>query len=282
MPQPTLDRGLMGYPSGPSGTGRPNGGDTDRAPLRDDYRTPLLPGNYPPLGYSPGGAPRYTPADLTAPAQQAGTAQAGATQAESGGAYAGTATAQRPSDASPGDAPDRPYRDQPTPRRFLGVEPGVGVTVGAFLVVGVLVVALLVTAVRVLSPDDDYSDRIGSAPLTDDYEPTIPTAPQFSVPRNPGGTGVPRGVPTGQEVTYRVTLEGSGTILYVDDVGVRTEFSPPPTWTLEFTAGANPLRLLVVVGEGSSAHCAILVGGSEVASDDVAPQSTQRTATCVA
>ncbi|MGV9673390.1 MULTISPECIES: hypothetical protein [unclassified Gordonia (in: high G+C Gram-positive bacteria)] len=284
----------MGSPGGPRADGdaavpegpRPNG-------PRDDYRTPLLPGNYPPLGYSANGMPRYTPADLhptaadgrrsgiggvglaTAPPAALSTTAATGTPAAGYGGRAAVgapdATSSRPAGGTPG-----------RPRRFLGMEPGVGITVGAVVVVGVVLIGLVIVGIGSLRQPTP-TVTLPPATITDDQTiPTLPTEPSLpgtaepSVPRG-GGT-----VPVGAAVTYTVTIDGSGTILYVDDVGVRTEFAPPPTWTVSFEAGRNPLRLLVVAGRGSSAQCSITVDGEQVVTDSVDAQSTRRTASCLA
>ncbi|WLP92686.1 hypothetical protein [Gordonia sp. NB41Y] len=281
---------------GPAAGGSEGGGSGGTKGPRDDYRVPLLPGGYPPLGYSPTGAPRFTPADLGTgiPGSASGPTASGLMTPGSIGpgspaasATGSPTTLSGPAPGSPGGPAGPPGGDGPTPppRRLFGIEPGVGTTVGVFVVVGALVVGLLLVAVNSLR-DRPEEITLPPATITDEYTlPTLtpnrtptPSRPRTTRPTVPGG-GVG---PVGESVTYTVTIEGSGTILYVDDTGVHTEFSPPPTWTLTFTADTNPLRLVVVVGQGSSAQCSINVGQEQVVTDTVAADSTRRTASCIA
>lgn len=267
----------MGSPNGdgPVGDGARFGGSTRADAVGDTYRAPLLPGDYPPLGYSPAGVPRYHPADLGSPSPGPASPQTPST-----GAPTPTLAEDRPAGPT-GLTPPRSVGSPSAGRRFLGLEPGVGVTVGAAAVIGVLLIGLVFWGVGSLLREPTPTVVLPPATITD--EPTLPTLP--TDPSQPGRPtpSVPGGsVPIGAQVTYRVTIDGTGTILYVDNVGVRTEFAPPPTWTVNFTAGRNPLRLVVVAGGGSSAECAITVDGREVISDRVEAASTRRTASCIA
>lgn len=256
-----IGSGDMGQPTGQ----RPDGAD--------DYRTPLLPGNYPPLGYSDRGLPRYTAADLAAggtpqTAPRHDVAPVPLSDGPDGGEMGAAGT-----DAEP---PHHPRRS--------GEERGVGATVVIFAVVGLVIVGLVVFGVRSLHQQQNPTITLPTADPTDTYSlPVLPTRP--GVPSQPGGDqpgGGSGGATPGAQVTYTVTINGVGTILYVDDVGVRTDFTPPPNWTVTFAASRNPLRLLVVAGDGSSAHCTITVAGRPVADDSVEASSTRRTATCIA
>lgn len=254
----------MGQPTGQ----RPAGEGVQPGPGSDDYRTPLLPGDYPPLGYSADGLPRYRPADLTA--RRVASPPVGHSPTTGGieGPWAG------PPEQAGGTLAQRP------PTRGSSVERGVGVTVLAFVLVGIVIVGLVFFGMRSLR---EQTPTVSLPPVQNTETFTIPT-----VPADPSAPGTeqqrPRGgsTPQGAEVTYTVNIDGVGTILYVDDVGVRTEFSPPPAWTVTFTASRNPLRLLVVAGDGSSARCTITVGGRVVATDNVDATSSRRTASCLA
>ncbi|MGC4935214.1 hypothetical protein ACLQ3C_16205 [Gordonia sp. DT30] len=267
----------MGQPTGH----RPDAGG---GPPGDDYRTPLLPGDYPPLGYSEGGLPRYAPADLTATTRRAGPGSAvtGPLPGQPGFGQPGPGqpgpgqVGAGPGSGGPGDGPPAGRR-----RRRRGVEPGPGATIGAFTIVGLVIVGLIIFGVRSFR-EETPTVTLPTAQPTDTYSipvlPTQPSLPGTGPQQPPGGSTAPPGA----QVTYTVDIDGTGTILYVDDVGVRTDFAPRPNWTVTFTAGRNPLRLLVVAGDGSAAKCTITVAGRPVADDSVDATSTRRTATCIA
>ncbi|RPA64884.1 hypothetical protein EF294_07300 [Gordonia oryzae] len=253
--------------------GQPTGQRPDGA---DDYRTPLLPGNYPPLGYSDRGLPRYTAADLAAGGrpQTASRHHVGPVTLSDGldGDEMGTAG----TDAEP---PHHPRRS--------GEERGVGATVVISAVVGLMIVGLAVVGVRSLHHQQNPTITLPSAEPTAIYSlPVLPTRPGLPTPpggdQPGGGSGDGSGTTPGAQVTYTVTINGVGTILYIDDVGVRTDFTPSSNWTVTFAASRNPLRLVVVAGDGSSVHCTITVAGRPVADDSVEISSTRRTATCIA
>ncbi|WP_244332463.1 hypothetical protein [Gordonia polyisoprenivorans] len=252
--------------------GQPTGQRPDGA---DDYRIPLLPGNYPPLGYSDRGLPRYTAADLAARGAPQPGPRHDVAQVPSSDGRGGVGMSAANTDAEPPHSPQRPRRS--------GEEREVGATVVIFAVVGLVIVGLVVFGVRSLHQQQNPTITLPTADPTDTYSlPVLPTRP--GLPSQPGGDqpGGGSGTTPGAQVTYTVTINGVGTILYVDDVGVRTDFTPPANWTVTFAASRNPLRLLVVAGDGSSAHCTITVAGRPVADDSVEASSTRRTATCIA
>ena len=134
-------------------------------------------------------------------------------------------------------------------------------------------------------PDQDSTTAADLPTFTTETFTRIPTTgprltpsrPDRSTPRSPAGID-----PAGKQITYQVTIEGTATILYVDAAGLRTEFAPPATWKYTFTGSYNPLRLIVVVGSGSTATCTITVDGRAVVNDEVGPTSAKRSASCIA
>ncbi|MFT4125562.1 MAG: hypothetical protein QM662_04960 [Gordonia sp. (in: high G+C Gram-positive bacteria)] len=237
----------------------------------DDYRTPLLPGGYPPLGYSATGIPRFRPGDLTAPS--------------AGAVPGGEVPAGGPSAGDPGSvAVTPPPRSAAGGRRILGLGLSTGITVGAIAVVVVVVLGVVMFGTGLLRRDRQTIELPQATP-TAELPPEITGLPTSGrVPHTSGAPRVPGGgalVEPGTEVTYTVTIDGTGTILYVDDEGIRTEVSPGQRWTLTFSAGVNPVRLLVIVGRQSSATCAISVAGRTIVADRVTADSRRRTAACV-
>ena len=249
-------------------------GQQEAGPRPEDlYSAPLMPGLYPPLGFAPDGTPRFVPGQQpsrTAAGPQA-AAPAGVTP-QSGGVGA-----PPPGPTEPGPSIfDDERRPPKSPGKF-----GTGVV---FVLVAAVVLGLVFYGFSLIRQSDAQSqDAPATLTLVDPTTPDVP--PQQQQPDNPmvppGATPAPRDSDTaGRSVTYDATIEGSGTILYVDDVGLRSEFTPPPTWHLEFTAGSAPLRLLVLAGLNSSASCEIKVDGQSVSIDRVNAGSSRRTATC--
>ncbi|UEA60633.1 hypothetical protein LK459_07295 [Gordonia otitidis] len=255
-------------------------GQQEAGPRPEDlYRAPLMPGLYPPLGFAPDGTPLFRPDQRQPSTTQTSRAEwPQSTNDPAGMPYPGDGTAPPvPPDAPFDDAaPDEQRRQPQSPGRF-----GVGLV---FALVAAVVVGLVFYGFSLIRQSSAQSqDAPTTLTIVDPTTPDIPNGQQQ--PGNPmpppGATGAPRDSDTtGRAVTYDATIEGSGTILYVDDVGLRSEFTPPPTWHLEFTAGSAPLRLLVLAGVNSSASCEIRVDGQTVSTDRVGPESTRRTATC--
>ncbi|TSD94765.1 hypothetical protein FOV72_16295 [Gordonia rubripertincta] len=129
-------------------------------------------------------------------------------------------------------------------------------------------------------PLADPPTTIDTVPLPRTFEPPrlTPDDPGRSAPGGPDQRVNPQDKP----VTYEVTIDGQATILYVDSMGLRSEFAPSNPWSVEFTGGDNPLRLLVIAGTGSGAKCSITVDGKVVVEDAVTATSARRTASCIA
>lgn len=244
----------------------------------DLYRVPLMPGLYPPLGFAPDGTPLFRPDQRQpSPTQTSQAEWPQSTNNSAGMPYPGDGTAPPvPPDATFDDAaPDEQRRQPQSPGRF-----GVGLV---FALVAAVVVGLVFYGFSLIRHSDAQQEAPTTLTIVEPTPPDIPT--QRQQPTNPmvppGAAPAPRDSETvGRSVTYDATIEGSGTILYVDDVGLRSEFTPPPTWHLEFTAGSAPLRLLVLAGANSSASCEIKVDGQTISTDRVDAGSTRRTATC--
>lgn len=235
--------------------------------VADLYRRPLLPGLYPPLGHAPDGTARFRPGPPPP-----------------GPAVTGAAPAATPGTShNPADTATTPYEGDVVPAGTR--RGGMGRTAIVFAVVAAVVVGLVLYGVTqyrqtttASSPFDEPRLTLVEPPVA---SPTAPPAMPPGVPPTVPDTPAP-GLRAGQTVTYDATIDGSGTILYVDDQGLRSEFMPPPTWHLQFIAGSNPLRLLVIAGAGSSVTCEIAVGGRVVARDRVDAETTRRTASCTA
>lgn len=258
----------MGQPHDPTRSSESS--DDQGRSASDDYRGDLKQ-FYPPLGYTPDGTPRFWPG--AAPPRR------------------GTRRGQEAITSTPDEASASPTSTStaatPASSRSASSVPSVRST--AFTVVALLaaVVVVLLVAVAFFRDDPDSDTTAADQPtFTAEYPTRVPTLNPRSTPRPSGVPTRPRspsGIdPSGHEVVYQVTIEGTGTILYVDSLGLRTEFSPPATWRIAFTGGYNPLRLIVVVGSGSSATCTITVDGETIVSDEVSPSSTKRSASCIA
>ena len=251
-------------------------GQQEAGPRPEDlYRAPLMPGLYPPLGFAPDGTPRFVPG------QEPSRTAAGPQTYAPGGAT------PPPGGLPPN--PTEPGRTEPDPTEFdderrQPKSPGKFGTGVVFALVAAVVLGLVFYGFSLIRQSDALSqDAPTTLTIADPTTPDVPT--QQQQPNNPmvppGATPAPHDRSTdGRSVTYDATIEGSGTILYVDDVGLRSEFTPPPTWHLEFTAGSAPLRLLVLAGLNSSASCEIKVDGQSVSIDRVDAGSSRRTATC--
>ena len=129
-------------------------------------------------------------------------------------------------------------------------------------------------------PLADPPTTIDTVPLPRTFEPPrlTPDGPGGSAPGGPDERVNPQDKP----VTYEVAIDGQATILYVDAMGLRSEFAPSNPWSVEFTGSDNPLRLLVIAGTGSGAKCSITVDGKVVVKDTVTASSARRTASCIA
>ncbi|SKZ32224.1 Uncharacterised protein [Mycobacteroides abscessus subsp. abscessus] len=254
-----------------SGDGSVSMGQQEAGPRPEDlYRAPLMPGLYPPLGFAPDGTPRFVPGQQ--PSQTAAGPQTSA-----------------PGGATPPHGGPPPDETEPDPTDFdderrQPKSPGKFGTGVVFALVAAVVLGLVFYGFSLIRQSGAQSqDAPATLTIVDPTVPDVPT--QQQQPGNPmlppGATPAPRDSDTaGRSVTYDATIEGSGTILYVDDVGLRSEFTPPPTWHLEFTAGSAPLRLLVLAGQNSSASCEIKVDGQSVSIDRVDAGSARRTASC--
>ncbi|MFT4042863.1 MAG: hypothetical protein QM673_06845 [Gordonia sp. (in: high G+C Gram-positive bacteria)] len=232
-------------------------------PSMDVYRLPLMPGLYPPLGYDVHGNPLFVPG-------------------------------QQPPAAAPYPSP---VAAAPYPSPILG-SPGPGSPPagrnrrqrrgpGPVIVIVAVLVALVSVTTYSMHRHRDWADQIADT-ATDQPRVTIiePTTVPPGAPAAPGQAGPQRqpgqsdSLSPGQTVSYEATIDGSGTILYVDDEGLRSEFTPSMSWHLDFTSSGLPLRLLVIAGEGSSVSCTIKVGGRTVSTDRVDAKSARRTASC--
>ncbi|MFE0748569.1 hypothetical protein [Gordonia sp. NPDC058843] len=261
----------MGQPYGTPNPGardprRPDGpiGQTGGA-SRDLYGQPVAPQLYPPLGYASDGTPLFRPGQPT------DTELNLAERAERAEAER-VATVEREADRADGQRGSR-ILDVPTATLVL--------TLG-------VVVLLVVAFVGFLGLREGSSDEtVAESPLVTDTMPLPRTfEPPSLSPPDPGrqlpGQPAERIDPQNKPVTYEATIDGQATILYVDDAGLRSEFAPTNPWTVQFTGGLNPLRLLVIAGTGSSVSCSITVDGEVVVEDTVTPSSTRRTASCIA
>ncbi|GAC67706.1 hypothetical protein [Gordonia soli] len=239
--------------------------DPERQPLGDLYRRPLSGGLYPPLGHGPDGTPLFVPGQPLRSERP---------------------PTPPPSDDGAGpetvDSPDRARRP------FAGLAVAV-----VLLVVAVLVAVAGASWLRPdPTPDDSALPTITELPEV----PTYPTAPRTRTPDTdqpgarqpglvpPGGTDdptAPRIDATGKSIVYETTVSGTATLLYIDDGGLQTVISAPPTWTIAFTGSTMPLRLLVIAGDGT-ASCTIKVDGKVVVTDRVGETTAARTASCTA
>ncbi|OUC81115.1 hypothetical protein [Gordonia lacunae] len=241
-------------------TGSQSGGSS-----RDLYGRPVAPQLYPPLGYASDGTPMFRPGQPT------NTELHMAERAERAEAER-VATAEREDDGRDGRAGSR-IPKVPTATLVL--------TLGLVVLLVVAFVGFL--GLRAGSAEDPVAD----SPLITDTMPIPRTfEPPSLSPPEPGQQlpGQPRERidPQNKPVTYEATIDGQATILYVDDAGLRSEFAPTNPWTVQFTGGVNPLRLLVIAGTGSAVSCSITVDGEKVVEDTVTPSSTRRTASCIA
>ncbi len=261
----------MGQPHGEPNPGtrdprRRDQSGSQTGPSPDDpYGRPVAPQLYPPLGYASDGTPLFRPGQPT------NTELNLAERAERAEAER-VATAEREADAADGQRGSR-ILDVPTATLVL--------TLG-------VVVLLVVAFVGFLGLREGSSeDAVADSPLATDTMPIPRTfEPPSLSPPDPGqqlpGQPEDRIDPQNKPVTYEATIDGQATILYVDDAGLRSEFAPTNPWTVQFTGGINPLRLLVIAGTGSAVSCSITVDGEVVVEDTVTPSSTRRTASCIA
>lgn len=250
----------MGDPTGMPPPAVPPAPPAPRPP-DDLYRTPLYGLPYPPLGYAPDGTPLFVPGQPTGadrPAAGPGEGAPGTPHA----AVTGHGLTDETERAATGVA--RPGSD----RRLVGL-----VALVAVAALGLLALTVGRAALR------------GDEPVTQPTLPMViselPTQPPTAAPRaptEPGAPGVP-GQPAGKEVTYEVTASSPTTILYVDDVGLRTTVGASAAWTITFIGSANPLRVLVLAGAGD-ARCTITVDGRVVAEDRITADSPRRTVSC--
>ncbi|WAC57869.1 hypothetical protein [Gordonia sp. SL306] len=242
----------MGQPSGPP----PRAGD--RPPPDDLYRIPLYPHLYPPLGYAPDGRPIFVPGEPERPSAP-------------------------PDGTSNGPDSGIPATDAPTPA--AGARSSDRRLVGVLAIVAVAALGLLAMTVgRAALRDDPQPAADQQLPVVITQLPTelptqMPTAPPGGNPDEvPGDPNSPAS-PVGKEIVYEVTASSPTTILYVDADGLRTTIGAPTTWTVRFTGTGNPLRVLVLAGDGD-AQCLIKVGGRPVAADRITAQSPRRTVSC--
>ncbi len=224
-------------------------------PPDDLYRTPIYGQLYPPLGYAPDGTPQFVPGQ-----------QPTRPQPDPSAGYSPDSDTDDPGSAEP-PPDDRRPRLPKSDRRLVGI----------LALVAVAALGLLALTV-------------GRAALRSDVEPAagptlpvvisdVPTRMPTGVPRDERPTpGAPM-VPSGKEVVYEVTATSPTTILYVDDNGLRTTVGAPTNWTITFTSTSNPLRILVLAGEGD-ARCSISVDGRTVSSDRISAQTPRRTVSC--
>ncbi|AZG46744.1 hypothetical protein [Gordonia insulae] len=225
-----------------------------RPPPDDLYRTPLYAQLYPPLGYTPDGRPVFVPGQPSGP---------------------DPTLEQRdevvPTPADDGDVPDETSRRLASSDRRL---------VGVLALVAVAALSLLaVTVGRAALRDDEPPTAQPDMPVVISELPTrMPTAAPDDEPDTPGAPGG-QTLPIGKAVIYEVTTSSPATILYVDDNGLRTTVDDSTKWTITFTGSANPLRVLVLAGQGA-ATCAITVDGRTVATDRIAAESPRRTVSC--
>ncbi|MDY6809733.1 MAG: hypothetical protein SW127_12050 [Actinomycetota bacterium] len=240
----------------PTGTPPRSAPPPTPAPPDDLYRAPLYGQLYPPLGYAPDGTPLFVPGQPTGVGSRPTGPDDGAPGAPQVPGTHGEPAAQ------PGPSP-RPASD----RRLVGL-----VALVAVAALGLLALTVGRAALR------------GDEPVTQPTLPMViselPTRPPTAAPGAPGAPTQPGapGVP-GQEVTYEVTASSPATILYVDDVGLRTTVGASAAWTITFTGSANPLRVLVLAGAGE-AGCTISVDGRVVAEDRITAASPRRTVSC--
>ncbi|MXP21618.1 hypothetical protein GIY30_09685 [Gordonia sp. HNM0687] len=241
----------------PTGTPPRSAPPPTPAPADDLYRAPLYGQLYPPLGYAPDGTPLFVPGQPTA----AGSRPTG------------------PCDAAPG-APQAPGTDDepagepaPSPRPATDRR-----LVGLVALVAVAALGLLALTVGRAALRGDEPVTQPTLPMVISELPTRPPTAAPGAPTQPGAPGVP-GQPAGREVTYEVTASSPATILYVDDVGLRTTVGASAAWTITFTGSANPLRVLVLAGAGE-AGCTISVDGRVVAEDRITADSPRRTVSC--
>lgn len=261
----------MGQPYGGPNPGahdprrRDGGGSQTGGSPRDLYGQPVAPQLYPPLGYAADGTPMFRPGQPT------NTELTMAERAERAEAER-VATAEREAESADG-RPGSRIRKVPTATLIL--------TLGVVVLLVVAFVGFL--GLREEAPQDRFADSpavTDTMPIPRTFEPPslTPPDPGQRLPGQPGERIDPQNKP----VTYEATIDGQATILYVDDNGLRSEFAPTNPWTVQFTGGVNPLRLLVIAGTGSSVSCSITVAGEVVVEDTVTPSSTRRTASCIA
>lgn len=231
-------------------------------PSDDVYRTPIYGQLYPPLGYAPDGTPLFVPGQPTGAPGQASHGDSSAGTPSGAPADGVTADGTRP--IEPGEGVDSGRRP-PSDRRLVGL-----VALVAVAALGLLALTVGRAALR------------GDEPVTQPTLPMViselPTQPPTAAPGVPGGPGDSART-AGKEVTYEVAASSPSTILYVDDVGLRTTVGASAAWTVTFTGSANPLRVLVLAGEGE-ARCTITVDGRVVAEDRITAQSPRRTVSC--
>ncbi|MEE4023872.1 hypothetical protein V1Y59_12355 [Gordonia sp. PKS22-38] len=225
-------------------------------PPDDLYRTPLYPQLYPPLGYAPDGSPIFVPGQPPDPGRSTDT------------------TPPQTPDGSVAPDSDKETDDglqrSPSDRRLVGIV--------ALVAVAALGLLALTVGRAALRGDDPVTQptlpmvisELPTPPRTPQQEPTAPGDP--AVPGNPAQPG-------GREVVYEVAASSPATILYVDDVGLRTTIGSSTSWTITFTGSANPLRVLVLAGDGE-ATCSITVDGRVVATDRITAESPRRTVSC--
>ncbi|GAC85016.1 hypothetical protein [Gordonia paraffinivorans] len=247
----------MSYPyGGPN----PDAEDTRRGGGDPYGPAPMGPRLYPPLGYAPDGTPLFRPFQPT------NTELHAAEQA---------ARAERVA------AEEAAAREEQQPSRLGGLSTStLIVCLGMVVLVAVAIVGFG-GVWRDRTPDTTLADPpatlLETVPRT--FEPpTLTPDGRGSVPGRPGQ----RVDPQNKSVSYEVTIDGQATILYVDAVGLRSDFAPSNPWSVEFTGSDNPLRVLVIAGTGSGARCVIRVDGEVVVEDAVSASSPRRTASCIA
>lgn len=246
----------MGQPYG--GPNRDARDPRDRG--SDPYGHTPGPQLYPPLGYAPDGTALFRPGQPT------NTELRIAEQAEREEARAAARSAAVPDDES----------------RITKVS-----TSTLIVCLGLVVlVAVAIVGFSGIFRNEPTELPLADPPTTIDVPLPRTFEPPQLTPDDPGRP-VPGGPdervnPQDKPVTYDVAIDGQATILYVDAMGLRSEFAPSNPWSVQFTGGDNPLRLLVIAGTGSGAKCSIKVDGKVVVEDTVTASSARRTASCIA